>query len=187
MDAANRFETRTTYRLIRLEYLVGLVVSVVLFGMHFGEVRWLPAVALFVYIDLIGYLPGAIAYHRSTTKWIPRGYYVVYNVMHSLVTQAVVVGLWAWIFGWEWALLAIPIHLFGDRALFGNFLKPFAVRFEPVAHPAFTVLEKEIERAGGAWTEECAGRPATEQRRGKAPRQRPAHASGASQFGRVTS
>ena len=144
MDAANRFETRTTYRLIRLEYLVGLGVSVVLFGMHFGEVRWLPAVVLFVYIDLIGYLPGAIAYHRSETKRISKVYYVLYNTMHSLVTQTAVIGLWAWLIGWEWALLAIPIHLFGDRALFGNFLKPFAVQFEPVAHPAFTVLEAAV-------------------------------------------
>lgn len=144
MDAANRFETRTTYRLIRLEYLIGLVVCVVLFGMHFGEIRWLPAVALFVYIDLIGYLPGVIAYHRSPTKRISKVYYVLYNTMHSLATQAVVIGLWAWLIGWEWALLAIPIHLFGDRALFGNFLKPFAVEFEPAAHPAFRALEAAV-------------------------------------------
>jgi hypothetical protein len=144
MDAANRFETRTTYNLIRLEYGVGLAVSLVLFGLHFGDVRWLPAVGLFVYIDLIGYLPGAIAYHRSKTKRISKAYYVLYNTMHSLATQAVVVGLWAWLIGWEWALLAIPIHLFGDRALFGNFLKPFAVDFEPVPHPAFRTLEASV-------------------------------------------
>ncbi len=146
MDTLNRFDTRTTYRLIRLEYLVGLVVGIVLFAIHLGEVRWLPAVALFVYIDLIGYLPGAIAYHRSRTKDISRVYFVLYNTMHSLATQAAVVGLWALLIGWEWALLAIPIHLFGDRALFGNFLKPFAVRFEPVPHPAFVALERELER-----------------------------------------
>ena len=146
MDALNHFDTRTTYRLIRLEYLIGLVVSLVLFAVHLDEVRWLPAVALFVYIDLIGYLPGAIAYHRSATKRIHRGYYVVYNTMHSLATQSVVVGLWAWLAGWEWALLAIPIHLFGDRALFGNFLKPFAVEFEPVTHPAFAALQAAVER-----------------------------------------
>jgi ribosome-associated toxin RatA of RatAB toxin-antitoxin module len=52
MDAANRFETRDNYRLIRLEYLVGLVVSVVLFAGHVSEIRWLPAVLLFLYIDL---------------------------------------------------------------------------------------------------------------------------------------
>ena len=36
------------------------------------------------------------------------------------------IALWVLVFGWEWALLAIPIHLFGDRSLFGNTLKPFA-------------------------------------------------------------
>jgi hypothetical protein len=145
LDAANRFDTRTTYRLVRLEYLVGLAVSLALFVEHLGEVRWLPAVGLFVYIDLIGYLPGAIAYHRSETKRISKVYYVLYNTMHSLATQSAVVGLWALVFGWEWALLAVPIHLFGDRALFGNFLKPFAVRFEPEPHPAFTALAAEVE------------------------------------------
>jgi hypothetical protein len=179
MDAANRFDTNTTYRLIRLEYLVGLGVSLVLFLMHLGAVRWLPFVGLFVYIDLIGYLPGAIAYHRSETKRIPKAYYVLYNTMHSLATQSAVVGLWALIFGWEWALLAIPIHLFGDRALFGNFLKPFAVKFEPVPHPAFLALAEQLERAGGVWTESPSDRTAT--REGTASR--PAHASGTSQLG----
>jgi hypothetical protein len=146
MDTANRFETRTTYRLVRLEYLVGLIACLVLFVLHIDEVRWLPAVALFVYIDLIGYVPGAIAHHRSATKRISKVYYVLYNTTHSLVTQAAVIGLWALLIGWEWALLAIPIHLFGDRALFGNFLKPFAVPFEPAPHPAFVALEAAVTR-----------------------------------------
>jgi hypothetical protein len=148
MDAANRFDTKTTYRLIRLEYLVGLGVSLALFIVHLDEVRWLPAVLLFAYIDVIGYIPGAIAYHRSKTKQISKVYYVLYNTMHSLVTQSVVVGLWWWLIGPEWALLVIPIHLFGDRALFGNLLKPFALDFEPKAHPTFTRLAEEVE--GGA-------------------------------------
>jgi hypothetical protein len=146
MDAANQFETRMTYRLIRLEYLIALVVTLVLFVEHLGEVRWLPAVLLFAYIDVVGYLPGAIAYHRSRTKRISKAYYVLYNTMHSLATQAAVIGLWVWLVGWEWALLAIPIHLFGDRALFGNFLKPFAVQFEPVAHPAWVALRTAVAR-----------------------------------------
>jgi hypothetical protein len=135
MDSVNRFDTKATYRLIRLEYLVGLVACLVLFVDHIDQVRWLPAIALFVYIDVIGYIPGAIAFHRSTTKRIGKVYYVLYNTTHSLVTQSAVIGLWAWLIGWEWALLAIPIHLFGDRALFGNFLKPFSVPFEPQPHP----------------------------------------------------
>ncbi len=52
--------------------------------------------------------------------------------------------MWVLAFGWEWALLAIPIHLLGDRALFGNALKPFSVPFEPEAHPAFARLDREL-------------------------------------------
>ena len=148
MDAANRFESRTTYRLLRLEYLAALGVSVFLFFGHLGQVRWWPAIALFVYIDLIGYIPGAIAYHRSTTKRIPKTYYVLYNTMHSFATQAVVALLWAWLVRPEWALLALPIHLCGDRSLFGNFLKPFCVSFEPVEHPAFRRLRAELIGSG---------------------------------------
>ncbi|WP_406002934.1 hypothetical protein [Streptomyces sp. NBC_00829] len=140
MDARNLFETPVTYRLIRLEYGLGLVVAAVLFFAHLDEVRWLPAVGLFVYIDLVGYLPGAIAYRRSPDKRISKVYFVLYNVMHSLVTQGLVVLAWIWMWGAEWALLAIPIHLFGDRALFGNYLKPFALSFEPEAHPAYVGL-----------------------------------------------
>lgn len=137
MDAKNTFDTPVTYRLIRLEYAVGLAVAVGFFFAHLTDVRWLPAVGLFLYIDLIGYIPGAIAYHFSGTKRISRVYYVMYNIMHSLATQGIVALLWIWLFGAEWALLALPIHLFGDRALFGNFLKPFALDFEPVAHPGY--------------------------------------------------
>lgn len=148
MDLANRFESRGTYRLIRLEYLVALGVSLYFFIAHIDEVRWGPAVALFLYIDLLGYLPGAIAYHFSRTKRIAKTYYVLYNTMHSFVTNSVVVLLWIWLIGPEWALLAIPIHLCGDRALFGNFLKPFSVTFEPTAHPAFVRLQAELDAAG---------------------------------------
>lgn len=144
MDAANLFESRTTYRLIRLEYLAALALSVYLFVANIGEIRWIPFIALFVYIDLIGYIPGAIAYHRSRTKRIHKAYYVLYNLMHSLVTQFAVVLGWAYFVGWEWALLAIPIHLCGDRALFGNFLKPFNVTFEPTPHPAYTRMRAEV-------------------------------------------
>lgn len=143
MDAVNRFDTRTTHLLMRLEYLLALGVCVALFVVNIDEVRWLPAVLLFVYIDVVGYLPGAIAFHRSRTRRIPKVYYVLYNTTHTFSTQFVVVGVWVLVFGWEWALLAIPIHLFGDRALFGNTLKPFAVSFEPAPHPAYVRFTAE--------------------------------------------
>ncbi|WP_406835976.1 hypothetical protein ACICHK_05555 [Streptomyces sp. AHU1] len=145
MDAANRFETPTTFRLLRAEYCAGLALSAGLFLWHLGEVRWLVAVALFSYIDVIGYLPGALAHHRFKGGEIPRVYYVLYNAMHSWLTAGAVVALWAWLVRPEWALLAVPIHLCGDRGLLGNFLKPFAVAFEPEPHPAFVRLENELK------------------------------------------
>jgi hypothetical protein len=145
MDAVNHFESKTTYNLIRLEYLGALGVSFYLLFTHLGEVNWWAFAFLFVYIDVIGYIPGAIAFHRSATKRISKTYYVLYNTMHSLVTQGAVALLWGLVLGWDWALLALPIHLCGDRALFGNFLKPFGVSFEPVEHPAFARLRAEVE------------------------------------------
>jgi hypothetical protein len=136
VDGHNLCQTPTTYRLLRLEYLLGLLVAAGFFLAHLAEVRWWVAVVLFVYVDVIGYLPGALAYHRSPDQQVSRVYYVLYNTMHSLSVQGAVLGAWVLAHGWEWALLVLPIHLFGDRALFGNFAKSFTVSFEPVPHPA---------------------------------------------------
>ncbi|RCH65702.1 hypothetical protein DT019_26695 [Streptomyces sp. SDr-06] len=157
MDAKNLFETPVTYRLVRLEYAVGLGVAAGLFFAHLGEVRWTVAAGLFAYIDVVGYLPGALAHHRSPNGRIPHAYYVLYNVMHSLATQTLVALAWIWLFGAEWALLALPIHLFGDRAIFGNFLKPFGVSFEPVTHPAYQRFSGEYA-AGATGGERLAAR-----------------------------
>jgi len=146
MDQANHFESRMTYRLHRAEYVVLFAVTTGFLIAHVGEIRWLPAIGLFLYIDLIGYIPGAIAWHRSATKRIPKVYYVLYNVMHSLITQTVVIGAWGLFVGWEWALLAIPFHLFGDRGLFGNFLKPFRLSFEPQPYVAFKPVADALNR-----------------------------------------
>lgn len=127
---------------MRAEYGVVLAVSTALFIMHIREINWVAAIILFLYIDVIGYAPGAIAFARSKTKEIPRVYYILYNTMHSFLTQALVVGIWAALAGFQWAFLVIPVHLCGDRFLFGNFLKPFNVPFEP--HP--TVEFAEFER-----------------------------------------
>jgi hypothetical protein len=131
VETSVRFGNRSTQTVLRLEYGIALGVCVALFALHLGDVRWLPAVLLFAGIDVIGYLPGLIAHHRrGTAELIPRAYYVLYNLMHSFATHAVLIGFWVLIAGWEWALLAIPIHLLGDRALFGTSLKPFSEPFE---------------------------------------------------------
>lgn len=149
MDQRNVFDTPVTARLHRAEYLVAFAVTTGFAVAHFDEIRWPVALALFLYIDLIGYIPGAIAYHRSRSKQIHKAYYVLYNTMHSLLTQAAVIGLWCLFVGPEWALLAIPWHLFGDRALFGNFLKPFGLHFEPVVDPRFDQLLSEVAARSG--------------------------------------
>lgn len=144
MDLANRFATRTTFNLLRAEYAVALVACSVLMAWHLNKVHWLPAVVLFAYIDVFGYLPGAIAFRRARGSELPKAYYVLYNTMHSIVTQAAVVGVIAAISGFQWAMLAVPIHLCGDRALFGNFVKSFAVPFEPHQLPAFAAFERGL-------------------------------------------
>jgi hypothetical protein len=148
MDACNRFESRGTYLLLRLENLSALAACVVLAFLHLGEIRWMHFIALFAYIDLIGYIPGAIAYRRRGGA-IPRIYFVLYNTMHSFLFNGMIVALWCWIVGPSWALLAIPIHLFGDRALFGNSFKPWGVSFEPRKHPAFERFEQEFRESRG--------------------------------------
>jgi hypothetical protein len=146
MDNSNRFQSKTTFMLLRAEYAVALTVCVVAFFAHIDEVRWVPAVLLFAYIDVFGYLPGFIMHRRAENHEISRVYYVLYNTMHSFVTQSVVVGLWIWIHGFEWALLVIPIHLCGDRAIFGNLLKPFSVPFDPISQPpTLTATSQQAE------------------------------------------
>jgi len=153
VDGHSRFETRTTFALARLEWLAALVVATVLALMHLGDIRWGVFVALFLVIDVIGYVPGAIAFRRSPTGQVAKGYYVAYNTMHSLLTGGAMVGLWALLVKPEWALLAVPIHLMGDRALFGNSLKAFGVRFEPATHPAFAALETAYRPGPAEWVE----------------------------------
>jgi hypothetical protein len=135
VDAANLFFTPTTARLLRAEYAVALAVSAVLLVLHLGDVRWWAFVLLFGYIDVLGYFPGAVAFRRAGGGPIAPAYHVLYNTMHSLVSAAAVAGAWCLLVGPEWALLALPLHLCGDRAVFGSFLKPFALSFEPVPSP----------------------------------------------------
>jgi hypothetical protein len=157
MDSHNLFFTRTTYRLLRAEYGAALVGAVVLAALHLGDIRWPVFVGLFLYIDLIGYLPGAVAYRRARCGAIPKAYYLLYNAMHSLLSAAAVAGLWCLVVGPEWALLALPIHLFGDRAIFGNFLKPLGVSFEPATHPAYQEFVTSYERRTASSPHSAAG------------------------------
>ncbi|SDD17935.1 hypothetical protein [Actinokineospora iranica] len=144
MDQLNPYETPKTFQLHRAEYLFGVAVVTGLMIANFSELRWWVVVAGFFYIDVIGYLPGAIAYKKANGGPVPKVYYVLYNVMHSFITQGAVILLWCLTIGPEWALLIIPFHLFGDRGLFGNFMKPFGLPFEPEAQPTYQKMLDDL-------------------------------------------
>lgn len=132
MDTKNRFHTNGSWLLVRAENITLLVVLVVLVALHLPEVHWFRFIFAFAIIDLIGYIPGAIAYRSAGGQKIAPIYHHLYNVTHSYLTAAVAVGLWAIAAnGFEWAMLAIPIHYSGDRGIFGNTYKPLSLPFEP--------------------------------------------------------
>jgi hypothetical protein len=146
VDSHNLFDTPVTYRIIRAEYLAGLATAVTLAVIHWHDIRWVPFVVLFFYIDLIGYVPGAIAARRSRDGYIHKGFYVLYNTMHTLLTAGLVAGVYSLVFGPEWALLALPIHLFTDRGVIGNQMKSFGMRFEPSENPVYYAIRPLLDR-----------------------------------------
>jgi len=132
MDTANRFHTPSTWFLVRAEWLAFLGTAIALGVAHAAQIRWGRFAAAFLLIDLVGYLPGAIAAHRARGGRIAAVFHHLYNVTHSFLTAFAVIAIWTLAAGGpEWAMLAIPIHLGGDRGLFGNTYKPVGLPFEP--------------------------------------------------------
>jgi hypothetical protein len=141
MDNLNRFHTRTTFWIVRAEHIALLLVLSGLLLWRAGEVHWWRAVAAFWIIDIVGYLPGALAFRRSKDGKIARPFYNAYNIAHTYLVTGTGVALWAYaIGGFEWAMLAVPIHLSVDRGIFGNTLKPVELSFEPHRHSDEVVL-----------------------------------------------
>jgi hypothetical protein len=139
MDTKNRFHTKETWFWMRAEYIAILLALVALVAWHAREVRWGRFIFAFVIIDLIGYIPGAIAYRRQGGGRVSPIYHHAYNFTHSLLTGGVAAALWTMVTGApEWAMLAIPIHYMGDRGIFGNVYKPLELQFEPVAKSLVT-------------------------------------------------
>lgn len=113
----------------------GLAVALAgLAALHGGEVAWGRFALAFTAIDLVGYLPGAIAFRRARGGAIAPLYHHLYNLTHSYLVAGLGVGLWGLATGGpEWAMLAVPIHLSGDRGFFGNVARPVQLPFEPGA------------------------------------------------------
>ncbi len=98
---------------------------------HGTEVAWPRFVAAFVAIDAIGYWPGAVAFRRARAGRIPALYAWLYNLTHNFGTAGAAIAAWSLVTGGvEWAMLAIPLHLAGDRGIFGNGFKRVDAPFE---------------------------------------------------------
>jgi len=130
MDAAHRFHTDDSWAWVRAEQTLLAVTLGALVLWNASEVDWLRFALAFTVIDLVGYLPGALEYRRRGGGPLPPRYHHLYNLTHSYLTWAGLTAAWAVLGGLEWAMLAAPIHLAGDRGLFGNVYKPASLPFE---------------------------------------------------------
>ena len=150
MDKHNLFFTRSTYNFVRLDYLVVLIALAALVLANWSEVNWLRFVIAFLWSDLIGTFPGLYWYHKRTTatdRRVPPVFYLLYNFGHSFTAVAMILGGWYLVNGQlEWAMLAMPIHLLGDRAIFGNIYKATGLEFEPAPNPAFVRFMEQYEQ-----------------------------------------
>lgn len=146
MDIKNLYHTRVTFNLHRLEYFIALLLCLYLLFLNYQEVNWILFIGLFSYIDIIGYIPGLIAYKMSTDGRVKPIYYVLYNTAHHGVVALLVLLLVYQFYGVNWAFLAVPIHLCGDRGLLGNFFKPFSAFFEAQPSEEYCRFEEHIKQ-----------------------------------------
>jgi hypothetical protein len=152
MDKHNLFHTPTIYTLERIDWAVLMFTAFGVLMLHVREVNWWHFAWAFALPDVIGTFPGLYCYyfrcageHRS----IPSFIHQLYNFGHSFATTVLFCAIWYAVGGHlEWAMLAFPIHLCGDRSVFGNIYKPFGTAFEPVKHDAFRRFERDYTAAG---------------------------------------
>jgi hypothetical protein len=131
MDAVGGARIDAGWRWARAEHGALVLVLAALVLRHANDVAWTRFLVAFAVIDLVGYVPGAIAVRRVGSGTIAPVYYHLYNVTHSYLTAGAVLGTWMLAHGgFEWAMLALPIHLSGDRGLLGKSYKPLSLPFE---------------------------------------------------------
>lgn len=152
MDKHNLFLTPTTYKLVRLDWAILMTVLLALVIVHWREVNWWLFAGAFLFSDLIGTFPGMYVYYakrKGDHRSIPAAFHFLYNLGHSFTAVGLITLVWYLIAGgWEWAMLAMPIHLAGDRSVFGNIYKPLGTSFEPAPHDAFQRFMKEYQSSG---------------------------------------
>jgi lysylphosphatidylglycerol synthetase-like protein (DUF2156 family) len=154
MDKLNRFHTRGTYSLVRLDYVALALFTAIILARHSEQIAWLRFVIAFWWIDVLGYIPGAIWYQTRAKKGaraMPSAFVVLYDLAHSAALNLTLIVAWYSVLGrFEWAMLAAPLHLCIDRGVFGNIYKTHKLSFEPIAHAAFSAFSLALER-GGDW------------------------------------
>ena len=152
MDKENLFHTRPIYGLVRLDWFFVGLIPLILVVLNWRDVDWWRFTYAFLLPDLIGTLPGLYIYYgrrKGPHRSIPSAVHILYNFGHCFGGVAFFCAIWWLATGkLEWAMLAFPIHLSGDRSIFGNIYKPLGTAFEPVKHEAFKRFEDEYQSAG---------------------------------------
>ena len=151
MDPKNLFFSRNTFRLLRLDHLCLLALSIYLLIQQLDALNVWHFMLAIAWQDAISYYPAAILYYWRRKPGQPmrmsRFFYVVYNVMHGVPANLTVLLVWLHENGgWEPAMLAIPIHLCIDRGLAGRYLKSFSIAFEPRQHELFAEFARKMEQ-----------------------------------------
>ena len=148
MDVNNMFFTRTTYNMVRLDWLfimMGLMFASIA---NWTEINWWLFAAAFWWIDVIGTAPGMYYHgknkHALAGEDVPKWAIIAYNFCHSFVTVMTITFVWYLYAGWHWEMLAMPMHLAADRCVFGNIFKNFNIKFDPQPVPAFTNFISEF-------------------------------------------
>ena len=152
MDYKNFFATRNISYYARLDYIALLALCGTLAYEHRAHMDWLVFFSAIAWQDAIGYYPAALVYYLqpgNAPRRIPVGFYYLYNLIHGVLLNLAVVLVWMRLAnGWQWEMLAIPIHLCIDRGVFGLSYKSRKISFVPVEHKLHAEFRKRMEHAG---------------------------------------
>lgn len=148
MDNKNLFVSRNIYYYNRLDYIVLLISCLILIYYNWGDFNSISFILMLVWPEL-GFYPAAFWYFfksDSDNRSVPEIFYYIYNISHGVVANLSVILIWMYIAdGFQWAMLAFPVHLGIDRGLFGLFYKSRKISFIPKEHPDYSVFKKSLE------------------------------------------
>lgn len=147
MDKHNRFFTPTLYRMIRTDWAILMLTTMIVCAVHWREINWWLFLGMFWWIDLLGTFPGTYLQKKYPNRRVPEWSLLLYNFCHSFTTIGAITLVWYLLYGPAWEMLAMPMHLAADRSIFGNIYKRIDPKFEPDPHPAFLRFDEDFLRA----------------------------------------